>query len=50
MYGSKNEQLPNFFIVTCQIPTCEAPKPFVVWLSIQCHGASKKVEKVKTGP
>ena len=45
----KNEQLPNFHIITPQIPKCKAPKLSLVWLSIQCHGASKKVANVKKG-
>ena len=48
IYDHKNEQLPNFHIITPQIPTCKAPKLFLVWLSIQCHSASKKVANVKT--
>ena len=49
IYDSKNQQLPNFHIVTHQIPICKTPKPFLVWLSIQCHGAYEKVANVKTG-
>ena len=49
IYDLKNEQLPNFHIITPQIPTCKGPKLFLVWLSIQRHGASKKVANVKAG-
>ena len=49
IYDYKNEQLPNFHIITPQIPTCKAPKLFLVWLPIQHHGDSKKIANVKTG-
>ena len=49
IYNFKNQQLPNFHIVTPQIPICKAPKPFLIWLSIQCHGVYEKVANVKTG-
>ena len=48
-YDQKNEKLPNFHIITPQISICKARKLFLVWLSIQCHGATKKVADVKTG-
>ena len=53
IYDHKNEQLPNVHIIKHQILTWKARKLFsvwpVVWLSIQYHGASKKVANVKTG-
>ena len=49
IYDHKNEQPPNFHIITPQIPTCKTPKLFLVWRSIQCYRASKKVANVKTG-
>ena len=45
----KNEKLPNFHIIAPQISICKARKLFLVWLSIQCHGATKKVADVKIG-
>ena len=49
IYDHRNEQLPNFRIITPQIANCKAPKLFLVCLSVQCHGASKKVANVKKG-
>ena len=48
-YDQKNEELPNFHIITPQISICKARKLFLVWLSIQCHRATKKVADAKAG-
>ena len=42
IYDHSSEKLPNFHVITPQIPTCKAPKLFLVWPSIQCHGTSEK--------
>ena len=46
IYDYKSEKLPNFHVITPQSPTCKAPKLFLVWLSIQCHGTSEKEANV----
>ena len=57
VYDHKNEQLrnvllhPKFLLARpdLQDPKFRLARLFLLWLSIQCHGASKKVAKFKTG-
>ena len=46
IYDFQNEQMPNFHIITPQIPTRKALKLFFLH-PIKYNGASKRVAKVK---